>query len=355
MGPDLQGLVQQLVGQRVALLAPVVLRGLGLSLAFVRLQRFVEEVAAVEGMLAQHALAPGVDGVDGRVVHAFGRHGQAPGRAFTGRAFRVGLAQRVQEAVVGRRFGLATKALHGLDQAPAYAIRQLARGRAREGHDEDVGRHQRPLEGRAADAVQAALAMPQHQAQVERGDGPGLAGAGAGLDQAAAPQREALRVEHMAGHVAVHIAGRGADHFARAHCASPGTAGPAPARPPSRAAARGRHGPGPRSAHRRPRPRNRDSSGPRTGPRPRRRPDDHPHRPAVPQRESLRPWPSRCAAAGAAGRSGLRATGPSMHAAVPARRKGSWAGPAPGRRAPPRATRPASRWRPAPGCAGRPA
>src|SRR5256885_8003421 len=55
--------------------------------------------------------------------------------------------------------------------------------------------------------------MPQHQAQVERGDGPGLAGAGAGLDQAAAPQREALRVEHMAGHVA--------DHFARAHCASP--------------------------------------------------------------------------------------------------------------------------------------
>src|SRR5256885_9705027 len=27
------------------------------------------------------------------------------------------------------------------------------------------------------------------------------------------PQREALRVEHMAGHVA--------DHFARAHCASP--------------------------------------------------------------------------------------------------------------------------------------
>src|SRR2546427_4493858 len=44
------------------------------------------------------------------VVHAFGRHGQAPGRAFTGRAFGVGLAQRVQEGVVGRGLGLAAKA-----------------------------------------------------------------------------------------------------------------------------------------------------------------------------------------------------------------------------------------------------
>jgi hypothetical protein len=36
-------------------------------------------LAAVEGVLAQHALAPGVDGVHGRVVHGLGGHRQAPG------------------------------------------------------------------------------------------------------------------------------------------------------------------------------------------------------------------------------------------------------------------------------------
>ena len=36
-------------------------------------------------------------------------------------------------------------------------------------------------------------AMAQHQPHVQRGDGPGLAGAGAGLDQARAVQRERQR------------------------------------------------------------------------------------------------------------------------------------------------------------------
>ncbi len=71
----------------------------------------------------------------------------------------------------------------------ADAVRQLARGRAGEGHHEDLGRHQRAqVAGRCA--VSIGLAMAQHQPQVERGDGPGLAGAGAGLDEAAAPQRQ---------------------------------------------------------------------------------------------------------------------------------------------------------------------
>ena len=190
-GPDGQHGIQRGAGQRIALLAPVVLGGFGLALLLVGLQGFVEQAAAVEGMLAQHALAPGVDGVDGRVVHAFGGHGQAPGGLLACRAFGVGLQQGLQQAVVCGHRPLATEAGHGFDQAGADAVGQLARGCAREGHDQDVGRHQGPPEGLRA-------AVPQHQAQVEGGDRPGLAGAGAGLDQAAAVQGKVGGVEYMA-------------------------------------------------------------------------------------------------------------------------------------------------------------
>ncbi len=181
--PDGEHGVECVAAQRIALLAPVVLRGLGLHGTLVGSQLFVEQAAAVERVFAQHALAPGVDGVDGRVVHAFGGHGQAPGGAGAQRPVGVGRPQRGQEIVAGGHLGFAAKALRGFEQARADAVGQLACGRARERHDQDLCRAQRPGKG-------AALAMAQHQAQVERGNGPGLAGAGAGLDQAAAPQRK---------------------------------------------------------------------------------------------------------------------------------------------------------------------
>jgi hypothetical protein len=79
IGPDLQRRLQHLARQRVALLAPVILCSLGLTLAFIGLQRFIKQIAAVERMLAQHALAPGVYGVDGGIVHALRSHVQPPG------------------------------------------------------------------------------------------------------------------------------------------------------------------------------------------------------------------------------------------------------------------------------------
>ena len=78
-GPHLQHLRQGIGAQAVALLAPVVLHGLGEQGFFIGHQLFVEQAGTVKGVLAQHALAPSVDGVDAGLVHALGGHGQSPG------------------------------------------------------------------------------------------------------------------------------------------------------------------------------------------------------------------------------------------------------------------------------------
>jgi uncharacterized membrane protein YidH (DUF202 family) len=96
IGPDLQRRLQHLARQRVALLAPVILCSLGLTLAFIGLQRFIKQIAAVERMLAQHALAPGVYGVDGGIVHALRSHVQPPGSCVALLAFGIGIAQVAQ-------------------------------------------------------------------------------------------------------------------------------------------------------------------------------------------------------------------------------------------------------------------
>jgi hypothetical protein len=51
----------------------------------------------------------------------------------------------------------------------------------------------------AAGADSRFAAVAQHQPHVQRGDGPGFAGAGAGLDQARAVQRESQRRELIGG------------------------------------------------------------------------------------------------------------------------------------------------------------
>ena len=76
--------------QRVALLAPVVLQGFGQALGLVGLQGFVQQAATVQRMLAQHALAPGINGEDGGIVHALGGQLQPPGGLFALGGFGVG-------------------------------------------------------------------------------------------------------------------------------------------------------------------------------------------------------------------------------------------------------------------------
>ena len=72
---------------------------------------------------------------------------------------------------------------HQLLDAFANSRRELGGGGVRERHDEDVGDRQPALDERAHD---------------ETGDGPGLAGAGVGLEQMEAGEQR--RVEHRVRH-----------------------------------------------------------------------------------------------------------------------------------------------------------
>ena len=122
MRPDAQNFFQQLTRQRITLLAPVVLRGFHLALAFIGLQRFIKQVAAIKSMFAQHALAPGINGVNGSVIHALRRHVEPPGCVLALCAGRVTVAQLTQKGIKWRRLGLATKALHGFHQTMANTV-----------------------------------------------------------------------------------------------------------------------------------------------------------------------------------------------------------------------------------------
>ena len=177
--PGLHHPLQGLAVQRVAVQAPVVAHHLGEQLAVVGLQLLGEQAAAVEGMLAQHALAPTVNGRDGRLVHPLGGAVQALRAVGPGLAWIIG-AQQAQQRVAGL---LVAEGLRRLHQAVADTFAQLAGGGVGEGHHEDFRGQQRPGERLRA-------AMPEHQAQVQGGDGVGLAGAGAGFDEPAAIQRK---------------------------------------------------------------------------------------------------------------------------------------------------------------------
>ena len=179
--PDGQESVELIGRQRIALLSPVVLNRLGQERGLVGDQLLVEQAAAIEGVLAQHALAPGIDGVDGRLVHPLGGHGQPPGGLHPRRFIRVVRDQGAEEVVFRRGRGVAPEAAGRREEAGADAVGQFTGGRPGEGHHQDFGWHQGALE-----AVLPAVA--EDQTQIERGDRPGLARPGGGLDQAAAPQ-----------------------------------------------------------------------------------------------------------------------------------------------------------------------
>ena len=112
-------------------------------------------------------------------------------------------------------FGTGPEECRGLGQPRPDAIPQFQRGRFGEGHHQNLWRGQcfaerRSLLGgscpfkksharfgriRCIKTCRAALAMAQHQPQVQGCDRVGLAGAGAGLDQPASPQRKMQRID----------------------------------------------------------------------------------------------------------------------------------------------------------------
>ena len=69
VAPDALHLRHLLGWHGVELLAPIVLHGFQAQCGLIADQVFFKQVAAVKSVLAQHALAPSVNGVDGRVVH----------------------------------------------------------------------------------------------------------------------------------------------------------------------------------------------------------------------------------------------------------------------------------------------
>ena len=172
--------------QPLAEVAPVITTGLGQQLRRVGAQCLVEQPAAVEGMLAQHAVAPAMDGGNGRFIHPL--CGQLQGMCPLGPlGGRIGITQTLQERIglwqhgkdfpgrggVHHRapandilirnaprdhdiqtcsrldgFGTGPEECRGLGQPRPDAVTQFQRGRFGEGHHQDLRRGQRFAERR---------------------------------------------------------------------------------------------------------------------------------------------------------------------------------------------------------------
>ncbi len=124
--------------QGVAMLPPVVAHDLGQQLAVIGLQGLAEQAAAVEGMLTQHALAPAMNGGDGRLVHPLRGQLQAPGAIEPPGGVEV-IAQRRQQGIALAVTAKHTRRLH---QAGTDAVTQLTGGGIGEGHHQDLRRQQ---------------------------------------------------------------------------------------------------------------------------------------------------------------------------------------------------------------------
>ncbi|MNI02207.1 hypothetical protein D3C73_550730 [compost metagenome] len=173
--------IQRITLHRVAEQPPVIAQDLPQQIAVVGFQGLGKQAAAVEGVLAQHALAPTVDSRHCCLVHPLGGDIQAvcaPGPLLG----QVLITQLGNQAVGGRRF-IAEKAC-GLGESRANAFAQLFSGGVGKGHDEDLRRQELTSEATVLSTI------AKYQAQVQRGNGEGLAGPGAGFDQLTATQRE---------------------------------------------------------------------------------------------------------------------------------------------------------------------
>src|SRR5690606_18834572 len=115
------------------------------------------------------------NGEDGRLVETVHGQQQAPPRRLAGIA-----AVQLIEEVIATLATLVER--QQLGQARADTLAQFGGGGS------GVGNHQ--------DLPDRQLAL-QKQACVQRGQGPGLAGAGAGLDQRAAIERRVMQIEFV--------------------------------------------------------------------------------------------------------------------------------------------------------------
>ena len=190
---------------------PVITRDLGQQVALVGFQRLGKQAAAVEGVLAQHALTPAVNGRYRGLIHPLGGDIQLARGAGV-----LGFGDIRQQAGENRvRFSQFTaERLRPLHQPCANAVAQfLGRGLGK-GHHQHIRRQQFTAEGTVA------IAMPQYQPQVKRRDGEGLAGTGTGFNQAAATQRAAQGQGTLVAHASPSDACVIISHSSSIACAS---------------------------------------------------------------------------------------------------------------------------------------
>ncbi|MCY1499335.1 hypothetical protein D9M68_333500 [compost metagenome] len=152
------------------------------QLAVVLGQFAVEVAAGLERGVLQGALAEAVDGEDRRLVEAVHGEQQAPPRVFAGMPGVQFGEERIGARRIAARRAVVDRQQRGQPRADAFA--QLGGGGGGVGDHEDLPDRE--------------LAFEQ-QARVQRSERPGLAGAGAGLDQAAAVEWRGLQVEAHAG------------------------------------------------------------------------------------------------------------------------------------------------------------
>ncbi|MNS87662.1 hypothetical protein D3C72_1216110 [compost metagenome] len=168
------------LAHRIELGAPVVAHRLQPELAVVGQKFGFKEGARLEGVLLEHPLAEAVDGKDSRLVHLPLGGQQAAGRQLVILHLCQQLGQQGVTAVAAHKG--EPRLVDSATDPPA----QLGGGRFGKGHHQDLGHRQRPLVGARLTHIGALFderAVTQQQAQVETGDGVGLAGAGGGFDQ----------------------------------------------------------------------------------------------------------------------------------------------------------------------------
>ena len=184
------------IGQGVNKSAPVVAHCFVVALAVVLIQGFVKQIAAVQRVFAQHAQAPAVDGGNRRVVEQIGRQRQADGRLLAAQAVvGVQAGQQAPAEYIGLVHRcVAAQPVGQPGQAQADALAQLAGGGLGKGHHQNLAGRQ----GRQALRRVGVGVVAQHQAHVQRRQGVGFAGAGAGFNQPAAGQRQGQRVKWLA-------------------------------------------------------------------------------------------------------------------------------------------------------------
>ena len=146
-------------------------------------------------MLFEHALAPSINRMNCRLIHALGSHGEAPGRLLAKRAFWIGRHQLCKKAVVGVDRLFLPKAFCCINQTFTYALRQLSCGRASKGHNKNFRGYTRL--SKTVTGLKIGV-MPKNQTYIKCCNSPGFSCSCTSLNQAASEKWKAQRLKSTA-------------------------------------------------------------------------------------------------------------------------------------------------------------